>query len=113
MLVTVSATVSLKIAVIRTFADNNHRLGAALYNGFAAQAIQLTERENTMAKEGHVAYAAKNHGMKHSCDYCNGHGVIEDWHVLCYQRSAPEHKIYAGQVYDSWKDIIPCPQCKN
>jgi hypothetical protein len=39
MLVTVSATVSLKIAVIRTFADNNHRLGAALYNGFAAQAI--------------------------------------------------------------------------
>ncbi len=36
MLVTVSATVSLKIAVIRTFADNKHRPGAALYDGFAA-----------------------------------------------------------------------------
>ena len=66
-----------------------------------------------MPKEGHVAYAAKNHDMKHRCDYCNGHGIIEDWHVLCYQRSAPEHKIYAGQVYDNWKNIIPCPQCKE
>ena len=47
------------------------------------------------------------------CDYCDGHGVIEDWHCLCYQRSVPEQNIYAGQVYDKWKEIIPCPKCKD
>ena len=38
------------------------------------------------------------------CDYCDGQGVIEDWHCLCYQN---------GKVYDKWKEIIPCPKCKD
>ena len=38
------------------------------------------------------------------CDYCDGHGVIEDWHCLCYP---------SGKVYDKWKEIIPCPKCKD
>ena len=47
------------------------------------------------------------------CEKCEGHGVIEDWHCLHYSRSVPELGIYAGKVYDRWKETIPCPECKG
>lgn len=39
-----------------------------------------------------------------SCEKCDGHGVIEDWYYL---------HLTNGVVYHRWKEVIPCPQCKN
>jgi hypothetical protein len=38
------------------------------------------------------------------CSYCDGHKVVEDWHCLHYKN---------GKAYHQWKEIIPCPVCKE